>query len=93
MGFYSLIGVYGDMLAEDFNILKHELVPEHVVLNEEEKKKVLETYKIAPENLPKILASDPVAKAIGAKYGDILKIIRKSKTAGNSIFYRVVVKK
>lgn len=80
-------------MVEDFNILKHELVPEHIILNEKEKKEVLEKYGINPENLPKILVSDPVVKAIGAKEGDILKIIRKSKTAGTSIFYRVVIKK
>jgi len=80
-------------LAEEFNILKHELVPEHVILNEEEKKQVFEKYKIKAENLPKILTSDPVAKAIGAKEGDVLKIIRKSKTAGSSLYYRIVVKK
>jgi len=80
-------------LAEEFNILKHELVPEHIILNEEEKNELLEKYKIKPENLPKILTNDPVAKALDAKEGDILKIIRKSKTAGTSLYYRIVVKK
>jgi DNA-directed RNA polymerase subunit H len=81
------------MLGEDFNILNHELVPEHIILKEEEKKEVLEKFKIKPENLPKILLSDPVVKAINAKEGDILKIIRQSKTAGTSLYYRIVVKK
>jgi len=80
-------------LVEDFNILNHELVPEHTILNKEEEKEVLEKFKIRPENLPKILVSDPVVKAIGAKEGDVLKIIRKSKTAGTSLYYRIVVKK
>jgi DNA-directed RNA polymerase subunit H len=80
-------------LAEEFNILNHELVPEHTILNQEERKVVLEKYKIKPENLPKILLSDPAVKAVKAKDGDILKIVRKSKTAGTSLYYRVVVKK
>lgn len=80
-------------MVEDFNILNHELVPEHTILNKEEEKEVLEKFKIRPENLPKILVSDPVVKAIGAKEGDVLKIIRKSKTAGTSLYYRIVVKK
>jgi DNA-directed RNA polymerase subunit H len=80
-------------LAEEFNILNHELVPEHIILSKEEEKEILDKFKIRPENLPKILISDPVVKAIGAKEGDILKIIRKSKTAGTSLYYRVVVKK
>ncbi len=80
-------------MAEEFNILKHELVPQHIIINEEEKKEVLEKFKIKPKNLPKILTTDPVVKALDAKEGDILKIIRKSKTAGTSTYYRVVVKK
>jgi DNA-directed RNA polymerase subunit H len=81
------------MLAEEFNILNHEMVPEHIILKENEIKEVLEKFKIGPQNLPKILLSDPAAKAINAKEGDILKIVRKSKTAGTSIYYRVVVRK
>ena len=81
------------MLAEEFNILNHELVPEHIILKENEIKEILEKFKIEPQNLPKILLSDPAVKAINAKEGDILKIVRKSKTAGTSIYYRVVVKK
>jgi len=81
------------MLAEEFNILNHELVPEHIILKENEIKEVLEKFNIKPENLPKILLSDPVVKAINAKEGNILKIVRKSKTAGISIYYRIVIKK
>jgi DNA-directed RNA polymerase subunit H len=81
------------MLAEEFNILNHELVPEHIILKENEIKEVLEKFKIGPQNLPKILLSDPAVKAINAKEGDIIKIVRKSKTAGTSIYYRVVIRK
>ena len=80
-------------MAEEFNILNYEMVPEHTILSKEEAKQVLEKFKITPENLPKILLSDPVVKAINAKEGDILKIVRKSKTAGTSLYYRIVVKK
>lgn len=81
------------MLEKEYDILKHELVPGHVILEEKEKKELLEKLKITTINLPKILTNDPVVKTIGAKEGDVLKIIRKSATAGASIYYRVVVKK
>jgi DNA-directed RNA polymerase subunit H len=81
------------VLEKEYDILKHELVPEHVILEEKEKKELLEKLRITAVNLPKILSNDPVVKTIGAKEGDILKIIRKSPTAGTSIYYRVVVKK
>jgi len=80
-------------LGKEYDVLKHELVPKHIILTEEEKKELLEKLNITPKQLPKILISDPVVKAIGAKKGDIIKIIRKSVTAGESIYYRVVVKK
>jgi len=79
------------MLKKKFTILDHELVPKHILLTKEEKKALLKQLKIRPEQLPWIRASDPVAKLIGAKPGDIVKIIRKSPTAGESIAYRFVV--
>ena len=72
------------------NILKHNLVPEHVILSDEEAEEVLDKLKIRPDQLPKILPDDPVVKAIGAKLGDILKITRNSETAGIFVAYRVV---
>jgi len=80
-----------DMKKKKFNILDHELVPEHVVLSKEEAEEVLKKFNIKPEQLPKILTTDPVVKAIGAKKGDIIKVIRKSKTALKSVVYRLVV--
>ena len=41
--------------------------------------------------MPYILATDPIAKELGAKPGDFLKISRRSETAGSSTYYRYVV--
>ncbi len=71
--------------------LKHRFVPKHEILSEEEKKAVLERYNISLRQLPKILAKDVVIKAINAKVGDVIKITRKSPTAKQSVYYRVVV--
>ncbi|MBL7160092.1 MAG: DNA-directed RNA polymerase subunit H [Candidatus Aenigmarchaeota archaeon] len=75
------------------NILKHELVPQHVILNEEEKKVVFEKFNISQTQLPKILYNDAVVKLIEAKPGDVIKITRKSQTAGTAVYYRLVIKK
>jgi len=72
-------------------ILEHELVPKHEVLSPEEALKVLKKLGITPDKLPWIRASDPVARAIRAKPGDIVKITRKSPTAGETVVYRYVV--
>jgi len=81
------------LLEKVFDILKHELVPEHNIINENEKKELFEKLKITERNLPKILSNDPVVKEMGAKEGDVLKIVRKSQTSGKSVYYRVVAKK
>lgn len=81
------------MVEKEFNVLTHELVPEHTILNENEVKELLDKLNIIPEQLPKIIKNDPAAKAIDAEEGDILKIIRKSPTAGTIIYYRLVTKK
>ena len=69
----------------------HILVPKHEVLSKEEAEEVLRLLGVRPEQLPKIRADDPIAKEIGAKVGDIVRIIRESPTAGVSIAYRLVV--
>jgi len=74
-----------------FEIFDHKLVPKHEILDEKEKKAVLANYKIQPYQMPQIKSTDPAVKAIGAKPGDMLKIIRKSATAGAHIAYRYVV--
>jgi DNA-directed RNA polymerase subunit H len=78
-------------MSEKINILEHELVPKHEVLSPEEARKVLEELGVEPWQLPWMSANDPVVRAIGAKPGDIVRIIRKSPTAGLSIAYRYVV--
>ncbi len=75
----------------NFNILKHELVPYYTILSQDEVKKLLDAYGIRKGDLPKMLVTDPVSRAIGAREGDIVKIIRKSRTAGESIAYRLVI--
>ncbi len=75
----------------DRRVIRHEYVPEHILLSREEAEEVLKRYHVRPNQLPFILASDPAIRNLNAKPGDIVKIIRKSPTAGVSIYYRYVV--
>ena len=77
---------------KEVDITKHELVPKHIILNENERNELLKKYGIALRQLPRISALDPVIKILDGKPGDVVKIIRKSSVAGEAIYYRVVVK-
>jgi len=74
-----------------FKPSQHILVPKHVKLSEKDKKELLEKYHVSLRDLPKINRKDPALENLDIKKGDILKIIRKSPSAGESVFYRAVV--
>ena len=78
-------------MPKKINVLKHELVPQHILLSKEEAKEILKRMGLKKRELPWILASDPVARALNAKPGDVIMIIRKSPTAGKSIAFRYVM--
>jgi DNA-directed RNA polymerase subunit H len=75
----------------EIDITKHYLVPKHVILSEEEKKELLEKYKVSLSDLPKIKISDPALRNLNVKPGDIVKIIRNNPWIGEEIYYRVAV--
>ncbi len=70
---------------------EHLLVPKHEIAQEDEREKIIKVFNASLAQFPQILSSDPVVREIGAKQGDLIKITRKSQTAGESIYYRFVV--
>ena len=78
------------MKKQKFKVDKHILTPKHLKLGEREKAQLLEKYHITSKELPKIQKTDSAIKELDAKPGEVIKIIRKSPTAGESVFYRVV---
>lgn len=72
------------------NITKHDLVPLHQPLSPKEKKELLDRYKINESQLPKILKMDPVVRYFGVDPGTVMKITRRSETAGRYVTYRLV---
>ena len=78
-------------MKKKYDVKTHILVPEHGKLSDKEKKDLLETNHISLKELPKIKKNDPAIEGLNVKEGDVIKITRKSPTAGQSIFYRGVV--
>lgn len=74
-----------------FEVTQHILVPKHIKISETEKKALLERYHISVKELPKISKIDPAIEDLNVKEGDVIKIIRKSPTAGEAVFYRWVI--
>jgi DNA-directed RNA polymerase subunit H len=82
-----------NMISKKEKILipDHIYVPRHEIMNKEEAEKILEKYHTKPTEMPLIYVSDPAIRGLGVKPGDMIKITRKSPTAGESLYYRYVV--
>lgn len=76
-----------------FNILEHVAVPKHRVLSEKERDEFFIKYNIkSNHDIPTISRYEPVASVHCMRPGQVCCIERKSKTAGNTLYYRVCVK-
>lgn len=74
-----------------FDVRTHILVPKHVKMTPEEIDVLMRQYNLDKKQLPKIKKTDPGLAGLDVEKGDIIKIVRKSPTVGESFFYRIVV--
>lgn len=74
-----------------YDIFAHNFVPKHELLSKKEAEDLMKEFHIRPYQLPYIMTSDPAAETLGAKVGDILRVTRRSPTAGEVVVYRYVV--
>jgi len=82
--------VIQNLKRQQFNILKHTLVPPHRVLSNTETAQTKKRYNVMNDNqFPDISRFDPVAQAIGIRPGQVCEIIRPSKTAISALYYRI----
>jgi len=75
------------------DVTDHELVPDHTVLDGDEIEDVLQEYDIKKTDLPKIKRTDPAIRDLedDAETGDVVKVVRDSRTADQAVVYRLVV--
>jgi DNA-directed RNA polymerase subunit H len=78
-------------IVEEVKVTDHVLVPKHEIVSEDEKKQILAKFNSTEDQFPFLFNNDPVAREIGAKPGDMVKISRISDTAGEATYYRYVV--
>ena len=76
----------------DLDVFVSRLSPNYRILTQEEVASLLDKFKGSKKDLPKIKLTDPAVKALKASEGDVIKITRKSPTAGESEYYRAVTK-
>ena len=75
-----------------YNILNHSLVPEHTIISDKDVEEIMKKYNIKNKiEFPDISRFDPVARVIGMRPGNVCKIIRPSKTAITTDYYRVCI--
>ncbi len=75
-----------------FNILEHVYVPQHRILSNEEKIKVMVKYNIQNDSqFPDVSRFDPVSQAICLRPGEVCEIMRPSKTSIVAPYYRICV--
>jgi len=75
-----------------YNVLDHSLVPPHRILNAGELDIVKKKYNISNiMMLPEMSRFDPVAQVLFIRPGQVVEIKRPSKTAIESLYYRVCV--
>jgi DNA-directed RNA polymerase subunit H len=72
-------------------ITNHIYQPKHEILSRKEAEEILKKYNTKPSQLPYIMISDKAIEDLDVRPGDIIKITRKSPTAGESVYYRFVV--
>ncbi|WP_435361379.1 DNA-directed RNA polymerase subunit H [Haloarchaeobius sp. DFWS5] len=72
------------------DVSQHEMVPEHTIVDEDELSEVLSEYNIDRTDLPKLKRNDP-ALPDDAETGDVIKVVRNSRTTDRAVVYRLVV--
>ena len=74
----------------EIDIFQSNLVPKHQILSGDEKAALLKNLNVSPKQLPRVKDDDPVIKLLQGKKGDVVKITRKSQSAGEYHYYRIV---
>lgn len=73
------------------DIASNQYVPKHTLLTDKQVLEVVKKYNISSKNMPKIKREDPMAKYIGARPGQVVRIDTFNPTNGTEPMYRYVI--
>jgi DNA-directed RNA polymerase subunit H (RpoH/RPB5) len=71
-----------------FNVSRHQFVPKHRVMSEQETKDLIAKYHISIHNIPTIKRDDAQAKYIGLRLKQMCEIISENVSSGKRPKYR-----
>lgn len=72
-----------------YNVTRHVCVPRHALMTPAQEEDAVRRFRLTSRfQFHIILTSDPVARYLGLRHGNIVKIERYSPTSGTSINYR-----
>jgi DNA-directed RNA polymerase subunit H (RpoH/RPB5) len=75
-----------------FNPTRHVFVPKHIKLSDAETADIMQKYMIKSKlQMPVILHNDIIAKWLGLRQGDVVKIERYNENSGVSYYYRCCI--
>lgn len=75
----------------DNTTVNHTLVPEHRVVPEERVTQLCREYSIDRTDLPRIKTTDPAIQHLACEPGDVIEIIRDSRTTDTARSYRLII--
>ncbi|KAK1386761.1 hypothetical protein POM88_014939 [Heracleum sosnowskyi] len=73
------------------NITKHKMLPKHETLSAEEQQSLLNKLDVQPDQIPRMLVTDPIVKYYRLEKGQILKVTYDGPSTGAIVTYRCVM--
>jgi len=64
-------------------VTRSSLVPKHIICSKTKAEEVLKAYNITKDQLPEIKSTDPIVRYIGARKGQLIKIVRPSESVAS----------
>ena len=79
-----------DIRELQYNVSRHNLVPAHEPIREEAViEGLVQRYRLKSRyQMPLILSTDPMARYLALKHGQVVRITRSSPSAGTYVMYR-----